>query len=200
MSGDVHTITIGGKAFGSAEYGLDYMTEFRRAMKEYVVPVSGNYLEWGAGHTTTEIALFAQQNGGKFFLTIDNNEKYLKDVLAPLKEFEFLAGAFLDINGPCINQEDRGLNYSSYPISLRKKFDFIFIDGRRRNECAMSAALMCHKDTTILVHDYRRARYQPMKAFFQVIEDGAQFRVMRPKMSIFNALNEVSPLIAEAML
>jgi hypothetical protein len=196
---DIHQITVGNKVIGSTQYGSDYMTEFRRIMQDFTVDVTGNFLEWGAGHTTIEIARFAKARGSNLFLTIDNNVKYLDDVLSSLKEFDFLSGKALDLTGLCVNQSDRGLNYSTFPLSLGKKFDFIYIDGRRRNECSMTSALLCHENTIVVVHDYRRERYQPMKAFFDIVEDGSQFRVMRLRKTILNTLNEVAPLISEAM-
>jgi hypothetical protein len=38
---------------------------------------------------------------------------------------------------------------------------------------------LCHPDTIVVLHDYRRRRYQPVKALYEILEDGSQFRVMR---------------------
>ena len=46
------------------------------------------------------------------------------------------------------------------------------------------ATLLSHPDTIVVLHDYRRTRYQPMKALYEVIEDGSQFRVMRLRRDI----------------
>jgi hypothetical protein len=47
-------------------------------------------------------------------------------------------------------------------------------------ECAMVATLVSHSGTIVILHDYRRARYQSVRLLFDIIEDGPQFRVMRP--------------------
>lgn len=44
--------------------------------------------------------------------------------------------------------------------------------------------MLSYPDTVVVLHDYRRTRYQPMKALYEVIEDGAQFRVMRVRRNI----------------
>jgi hypothetical protein len=36
----------------------------------------------------------------------------------------------------------------------------------------------------VALHDYRRARYQPVRALYDVIEDGTQFRVMRRRQDL----------------
>jgi hypothetical protein len=94
----------------------------------------------------------------------------------------------LDRVGPTRSNSDQELNYSTFPLSLKKTFDIILIDGRRRMECAFIAATLCHEKTLVILHDYRRARYQPVLALFDVVEDGAQFRVLRIKSTALQAL------------
>jgi len=76
------------------------------------------------------------------------------------------------------------------PISFGGKFDFIFIDGRRRMECAFVAALLASEDAVIVIHDYRRNRYQTILSLFDVVEDGPQFRVLRVKSEIKNSFSK----------
>ncbi len=55
-------------------------------------------------------------------------------------------------------------------------------------ECAFIASLLCHDKTVVVVHDYRRLRYQPIFALFDRIEDGREFRVLRPRPSVLAAM------------
>ena len=73
------------------------------------------------------------------------------------------------------------MNYATFPLSIEARFDIIFIDGRRRMECAFTAAQLCRADTIVILHDYRRGRYQGVRFLFDIIEDGTQFRVMKLK-------------------
>lgn len=96
----------------------------------------------------------------------------------------------IDIIGPRESQSDICLNYSSLPLHFNNQFDLIYIDGRRRVECALTAALISHENTVVVVHDYRRYRYQHMLALFDVILDGPHFRVMKVRQSIYPMLKK----------
>lgn len=177
---DAVSQTIGGVTTNSHEYGPDYADEFRRVLLTYA-PNARQFLEWGAGYTTRLIAEHCARNKGEYFLTVDDNRDYLRDVITPLLGHRFVNACAIDLVGPCVNDRDEGPNYSTYPLTLGRRFDFIFIDGRRRMECALMARLMCHRETVVVLHDYRRTRYQPVRALFSIVEDGSQFRVMQPK-------------------
>src|SRR5215207_445590 len=92
-----------------------------------------------------------------------------------------------------MSQSDPELAYSTSPLLLGEVFDFIYIGGRRRMECALTSALLAHEETIIVLHDYRRGRYQPIRALFDIVEDGVAFRVMKPR-------RELLPLIRERAL
>jgi len=169
---------ISGVNSSSIQYGNDYISEFKRVIN-LASNITGNLLEWGSGYTTRILAEYGESVGCNLLLTIDENKNYLNDVIKPLKKYDFIKGEALGVTGSCVNDRDQGLNYSSYPLSLGEKFDIIFIDGRRRMECAFVASLLSHKDTLIILHDYRRVRYHHVDALFKVVEQGAQFKIMK---------------------
>ncbi|GAC1335410.1 MAG: hypothetical protein NVSMB26_19920 [Beijerinckiaceae bacterium] len=113
-------------------------------------------------------------------LSIDDDETYSNAVRGHVNnpDFELLC---VDLVGPKRNQSDPEPNYSTYPLSTGRSYDLIYIDGRRRMECAMMALLLGDGSQVVVLHDYRRGRYQPACHFYDVIQDGHQFRVMRPK-------------------
>jgi hypothetical protein len=57
-------------------------------------------------------------------------------------------------------------------------------------ECAFVASVLSHAATAVVIHDYRRARYQPVLALFDVVEDGEEFRVLRVRPSVLSAMSE----------
>nr|WP_312162082.1 hypothetical protein [Brevundimonas diminuta] len=181
-------INIGGSELKSTQYGSDYSSEFRRILQTYVPLSARNYLEWGAGYTTKMMVEHIGQSGADMFVTIDNNASYLGDVVKDIK-CSYINPVSISIDGPCLNDRDKGYNYSSYPLSLNRKFDFIFIDGRRRVECSFVASLLCHDETIVVMHDYRRERYQSVRALYNVVEDGVQFRVMKRRRNIGDNMN-----------
>ena len=169
-----------GQARSSDAYGCNYLSELRRVLFQYGRPQTRNYLEWGAGNTTLAIATMRHQLGLERLDTIDDNADYLaaiREQVPPWPGFEAHAA---DLIGPKLSDRDPELNYATLPLSWGRQFDFIYIDGRRRMECAMVASLIGHPGTVVILHDYRRARYQSVRLLFDIIEDGPQFRVMRP--------------------
>ena len=188
-----------GKEIKSSQYGRDYISEFRRVIETYVDKDAKHYLEWGTGYTTVVMAEIAARTGAKKLVTIDSHAKYMQEFVLPFAHESFLDARALSIDGPCVNDRDTGLNYTSYPLSLGIKFDFIFIDGRRRMECAFVSSLLSHDLTIIVIHDYRRLRYQPIWALFDLIEDGTQFRVMRRRRSLSAQIDERFQLVIGSM-
>ena len=177
-------IVVFGKSRSSDSWGPDYLPELRRILDQHVKPVTRAYLEWGAGNTTLAIIQWRDSLAIDRFFSIDDNADYLAELVSQFPQWSGFHPICANITGPTTNDRDQGLNYSTLPLALESQFDFIFIDGRRRLECAFVASLLSHPDTIVVLHDYRRTRYQPMKALYEVIEDGSQFRVMRLRRDI----------------
>jgi hypothetical protein len=165
----------------SKAYGEDYLTELRRIITAHVRPVTGAFLEWGAGHTTLALAGMREALAIASLDTIDDNEAYLATICGQMPAWPEFKAHYADLMGPKLSNRDPEPNYSTLPLSWGRTFDFIYIDGRRRVECAFIATLVSHPDTIVAMHDYRRGRYQPVKALYDIVEDGSQFRVMKPK-------------------
>jgi hypothetical protein len=174
-------------------FGRDYLAEFNRVLDRFLRAAPGNILEWGAGYTTLELLRRLDANGCRLFVTIDDNEEYLREVLKHSEPRPWFRPITEGLIGPRKNQSDPELAYSTSPLLLGEVFDFIYIDGRRRMECALTSALLAHEETIIVLHDYRRGRYQPVRALFDIVEDGVAFRVMKPR-------RELLPLIRERAL
>ena len=180
-----------GRRVGLGKFNATYASEFRRVLSTYLIGGAENILEWGSGLTTQILAAHAQNLPAvKLLLTIDDKAEYQQAIFAQRARPPFLREIALDLTGPRNSDRDPEFAYSTYPLSLGCKFDFIFIDGRRRMECAFIASLLCHQRTVVAIHDYRRTRYQPILALFDVVEDGTEFRVLRLRPSVMTALGE----------
>jgi hypothetical protein len=147
-------------------------------------------LEWGLGNSSTRYLIDARETLGLGSLySFENVQGYFDTVLANLPQWVEFHPFCIDLTGPTTNDRDQGYNYATFPLSLGRKFDIIFIDGRRRMECALTAAQLCHNDTIVFLHDYRRQRYQSIRMLFDIVEDGTQFRVMRLKPQLRSLAN-----------
>ena len=174
-------LEISDGALSSERYGEDYLSEFRRIILAYVRPTTRQYLEWGAGNTSLAIAQMRDELNVDRLISIDDNAEYLDAVRRQLSAWSGFEAHCMDLRGPKASDRDPEPNYATLPLTWDRAFDFIYIDGRRRLECALVAAIISRPHTIVVLHDYRRARYQPVKALFEVIEDGPQFRVMKAK-------------------
>ena len=177
-----------GRTVHESQYGSDYVSSLKQILANHLKTGPRSILEWGSGLTTLVFSELGRSWGTELLLTIDNYKAYQESIFLGRETPSFVRMAALDIDGPSKSQRDPELNYSSFPLSLRRKFDLIFIDGRRRVECAYIAALLSHSDTLVIVHDYRRGRYQPMRALFDILEDGSQFRAMRLRPRVAESL------------
>jgi len=178
-----------GRSVKASAFGNGYLSELCRILDTYV-EAAKSVLEWGSGLTTQVLAEYGQKKWNTdLLLTIDHNRSYQEAVFAGREKPSFLVAECLDQTGPTRSSADQGLNYSTFPINFRKTFDLVLIDGRRRMECAFIAATLCHAGTLVILHDYRRERYQPILALFDVVEDGPQFRVLRPRPAILAGLH-----------
>lgn len=165
----------------SRAYGEDYLSELDRIIRSYVRPAEKNVLEWGMGHTT----LFLVENHAAYglvsFVSIDHDREYLDRVVAQMPAWHGFTPLHSDLMGPKLSDRDPEPNYATLALTLQRRFDLIYIDGRRRLECALVATQICAPDGIVVLHDYRRRRYDLVQVLYDLVEDGSQFRVMRPK-------------------
>lgn len=169
------------KLHPASSFGDDYIDHFNDVLDRYLTKTPGNILEWGSGHTTRELLERLDRIGCRLFVTIDDDPDYLREVLrevGPRPWFRAIAESRI---GPKLSQSDPALAYATRPLLFDTPFDFIYIDGRRRMECALTAALVAHEETVVVLHDYRRGRYQPIRALFDILEDSPHFRVMKAR-------------------
>jgi predicted O-methyltransferase YrrM len=182
-------ITIAGEVRSSDIWGMDFLSELRRILGQYVKPVTRAYLEWGTGTSTLAILDRRDTLALDTFYSIDDQTEYQRDVVRQFPAWNGFHPICASRTGPMLSDRDPELNYATLPLGLASQFDFIFIDGRRRLECAFVASLLCHADSIVVLHDYRRTRYQPVRALYEIVEDGSQFRVMRAR-RILSATDE----------
>ena len=179
--------TFAGKRVSADKFRPLYVSEFKRVLETWCKDDARNIIEWGSGLTTQILADHAMRLPAvDLFLSIDSNAAYQSAIFADRETPDFLTTVTPDLTGPQSHAPE--LAYSTYPLKYGRKFDLIFIDGRRRMECAFISMLLSHEKTIVVIHDYRRLRYQPILTLFDVIEDGPEFRVLKPRPSVLSAI------------
>jgi len=170
--------------------GLDYLSELRRIITTYSLEKNRKCLEWGMGYSTR----FFLENRETLFLnelySLDHNEDYFHANIKKLPHWSHFHPILIDLIGLRNSDRDPEFNYSTIPQIFLKKFDIIYIDGRRRMECVFQSINLCHPGTIVIMHDYRRKRYENVNILYDILEDGLQFRVMKLKPKVFDLLQE----------
>lgn len=108
-------------------------------------------LEWGPGRST-ELMLAGGAEGSRL-VSIEHDPRWVGEIRTKLGTVERW-----DLRQvPCT---DRDSSYATCALDLGRKFDLIFIDGRRRVECLLVALRVVRKGHLILMHDFCRKNYQ----------------------------------------
>jgi hypothetical protein len=148
-------------------------------------------LEWGSGLSTSVLAKEAATRNEGLVVTIDHEGDYQRDVLAKVEAGHLVHPVCLALDGPLTvdtHSLAREPNYATFPLELDGPWDLIVVDGRRRLECCLVAKrladysislLQC--DPLIVLHDYRRRRYDLVLHLLYVEHDGPEYRVMRKR-------------------
>lgn len=147
-------------------------------------------LEWGSGFSTLLLAEVVQEKpGGGSLVSIDHTPGWQAAVWQSLPSHERVVPVMADLEGS-LDPQSQSTSYSTIPLDLVRRdptrwpWDLIVIDGRRRMECALTAALVAVPKTVVILHDYRRLRYQHIGHFLQVVKDGLHYRQMRTDTTI----------------
>jgi predicted O-methyltransferase YrrM len=127
-------------------------------------------LEWGSGLSTYLLSDFCFRWGSNLFLTIDHDKKYQSQILAKLQKSETTEVCSMDLIGAIWPWDEDIYNYATYPMSKNIKYDFIFVDGRRRNECMLAASRVLSRSGIVIVHDVWRKRYALGLGLFREIK------------------------------
>lgn len=126
-------------------------------------------LEWGPGESTNIIINICPNSN---IISIEHNEKWYNIAKEEFKEYNNIKIIYKEINK---NTKYATKGYDNSP------YDFIFIDGRRRVECAIIALQTIKKDGVIMLHDSNRTNYtKPLNPYIDKIEEKDDTLVFKP--------------------
>jgi hypothetical protein len=176
-----------GKRVSAAKFKPAYISEFKRVLETWCKDHVSNILDWGSGLTTQILAAHAEHLPAiQLFLSIDSKW--------PLSERDF-----------CRSREARVPHYrvarfngTAKPVARTRLFHLsVEIRAEIRSHLHRRMAAhgvrfychaLCHEKTIVVVHDYRRLRYQPILTLFDLIEEGREFRVLKSRPSVLSAV------------
>ena len=130
--------------------------------------------EWGSGGSTIELSKYVKEyysveHDFKWYnLVLKNINKkvrlyYMPPNVANLKWFPvFKEGNYKDFKDYIETVDLIG--------SLGKKFDFVFIDGRARVDCALQALPYLSDKAVVFIHDCDRSYYWEVLKYYEIVD------------------------------
>ncbi|SDC38890.1 Methyltransferase domain-containing protein [Shouchella lonarensis] len=141
----------------------DYEETLRKWLKK-VQPKT--ILEYGPGRSTE---MMLEECPDARIVGIEHQEYWYKETKEKLGDrVELLLQPISNIRS----------HYACWPLMQTEvqKYDFIFVDGRRRLECLMVAQAVLNKNGVVLLHDAERKEYDLGTALFDLVEYNEQTR------------------------
>jgi len=159
------------KYYHSIEHNLDWYVDVRKELVNKNIENVGHYLSC---HPKGRAEVYAE-----FF---DKWEQYLIEVSQEENNNIIGLTDYYDVKDRFIWK-----NYIDFIDRFKSiNFDFIFIDGRSRPNCAKKALKYINKDSVVFIHDYfKRPQYHVVEQDYEIIggvEDTLQTIVaLKPK-------------------
>lgn len=107
----------------------------------------GECLEWGSGGSTLEFPSHIASRPYRY-LSMEHSEDWFQRVSK--------ATAHLNVQVKLFTPMDY---YVSYPLSVGRRFNFVFVDGRCRRRCLIVASKLLAVGGVVVLHDAEREWY-----------------------------------------
>lgn len=120
-------------------------------------------LEWGVGGSTLYFPRLLEKHGVPYrWLAIEHDPKWIRDVAAHGRP-ENVSFALFETANPRLEPM---IGYVDYPLSVGRRFDFVFVDGRKRRRCLLTASKVTAPGGVVILHDAKREYYHSSFAEF----------------------------------
>ncbi len=163
-----------------------------------------NILEWGSGGSTVYFTDFLNKQGINYSWTsIEYNKRWYETVKEKVAGNSKINLVLFDSGNDKLKQDDTDMSeYVNYPKTLNTKIDLIFVDGRKRRSCLLTAREALNPTGVTILHDaerryyhcalkkYPRSRFTGVKMWIGRLEQADNWTRLIDKLSwIINRLN-----------
>jgi SAM-dependent methyltransferase/predicted O-methyltransferase YrrM len=121
-------------------------------------------LEWGSGNSTVFFSAVLPQ--GSEWHAVEHNEDWSRTVSEMIRTGggQGVSVSFVPNDGPFRDGIDDGdydsfREYILYPTTLKRKFQFVLVDGRARVECMQIGWMLLEASGLMVLHDAERDEY-----------------------------------------
>jgi hypothetical protein len=127
-------------------------------------------LEWGAGGSTVHFTQFLDSHGIDYrWLSLEHDRTWFEQVAAATEGNRKVQLRHIDIGPGDPHWKHVTMDsYVDFPRTLRRKFDFILVDGRKRRRCLIEAASVAKPGGIVALHDASRPHYHCAFAQYRV--------------------------------
>lgn len=125
-------------------------------------------LEWGSGGSTVYFTQFLlSKNISYTWTSIEYNKVWYDRVLEEVRNDKNVDLILFDVGNTELKQRSLPMDdYVSYPSTLGKKYDVIFVDGRKRRRCLLESRSLLKPGGLVFLHDARRTYYHCAFLFY----------------------------------
>lgn len=118
-------------------------------------------LEWGSGGSTVYFTRFLRSRSIAYTWTsLEYNARWARDVERELGGDPNTSIVLIDVGNDRVLQRYNEMEeYILYPNTMGRKFDFVFVDGRKRRRCLLEARHLLKEGGVALLHDAERRYY-----------------------------------------
>ena len=118
-------------------------------------------LEWGAGGSTVHFTRFLDGRRIDYqWLALEHDPQWFEKVTAAIGANPKVRVVYFDIGAGDAHWKSVTMDdYVHYPRTLRRKYDFILVDGRKRRRCLLEAASVLKAAGRVVLHDASRKYY-----------------------------------------
>lgn len=118
-------------------------------------------LEWGSGGSTVYFTNFLAANDIPYsWLSLEYNRKWYDRIHQEISEDEASEIVLFDVGNTSLKQRSNPMDeYVSYPSTLKRKWDLILVDGRKRRRCLIEASKLLVPWGSAVLHDAQREYY-----------------------------------------
>lgn len=117
-------------------------------------------LEWGAGGSTIQFPQFIRRAQREFWWhTAEHSPEWRDKVQHEAQRLGLFEVNIALLNANANAKEQPMTEYIQFPLMIGKRFDFVFVDGRKRRRCLITASKVLAPGGVVVLHDAEREYY-----------------------------------------
>lgn len=117
--------------------------------------------EWGSGGSTYHFSMILRTANMPFrWTSVEYNRKWYEKVCEAVRDIDEVQVKLYAVNNDRLKQRRTDMDaYVNSARAMRREFDFILVDGRKRRRCLIHASKLLRPGGRVALHDASREYY-----------------------------------------